>query len=207
MEEELKKNYPWLDEYNNEKFLKLWNINDEDVSFHCNNCNSDVAIVYMDDYCCPYCKAPKTSLTLIETQDFYKNRMEHGTNFLDFWYICNICKHNITKYKDIMELEEKEKVDATRIYCKECHQPYTMTELEENLMCCPNCLCSVEDEEEYDYTCENCYEQFTNIETENVKCPHCGYIHKNIEPVSDDDMEPDCELTEEDWEDIQFSDD
>lgn len=177
-----------------EKFERLYPLYGGYVQFHCNKCNSDDFVFNLDnDKSCHYCNGTKEDIELIEDINSYKQ----------------LCKDNI-----IIEN------DYDSYVCRHCYNEFQIKDYILNDLKCPICKKTInnlvksseydneefEQDEEYNYTCENCYEQFSSIETENIKCSHCGYIHKELAPIDPADKELEWIPSDDEYEDV-FSDD
>lgn len=170
-----------------EKFEELNGKYDDYVLYHCNKCNGDDFVFNLnDDKSCTHCDGTKEDIYLIDDIEKYKELCLDEIIRDNIDYCCDNCGsvYNLREYI------------LNNLKCPKCHKiinrKITLKEAFEN------------DEEEYEYYCENCSNNFTSYLSENAKCPEC---HKKCDSPIETDYEMDYEPTEEEWEDIQFSDD
>lgn len=214
-----KNNYDGLNK--EEKFKELQKKYYDYVSYYCSSCDTDVDCLELDDDGnCPYCKTHKSKLKLIDSHDFYKERIKSDNGmYVDYNYKCKNCK-SYFDYCVYVEndfqcpycgMEEDVCITDDPIdwhTCELCGHRFLCSN--EDFIKCPRCECMQIDEyigadEEYVYHCENCDCDFTSKLSKNAKCPMCQ--KKCDSPMDPEDREPDWEPTEEEWEDIQFGDD
>lgn len=165
------------------------------VLYHCNRCGYDGFVFNLeDDKSCHNCNGTKEDIELIDNNENYKQLYLEGIvseNECDARYCCcNNCKETQKIWEYIVN----------DLKCIKCNKS-GITLLKQNEYGDMVGIGTYEDEEQ-EYTCENCFGDFTSNLTQNIKCPHCGYVHESLEPIDPEDREPDLQINDEDWEDL-----